>query len=71
MNIKYLKLPFASFFFSIFLMGCGATTLVSTPVANIDTVPLKISELSEAQKKTWGHADLISDTIPGMSVDKA
>nr|WP_298793365.1 S8 family peptidase [uncultured Allomuricauda sp.] len=71
MNIKYSKLPFASLFFSIFLMGCGATTLVSTPVANIDAVPLKISELSESQKKTWGHADLIADTIPGMSVDKA
>ncbi|MGW9684532.1 S8 family peptidase [Flagellimonas sp. 2504JD1-5] len=71
MNIKYFKLPFASLTASIFLMGCGATTLVSTPVANIDSVPLKISELSEAQKKTWGHADLVSDTIPGMSVDKA
>ncbi|MGX1928011.1 S8 family peptidase [Flagellimonas sp. 2504JD4-2] len=71
MNIKYFKLSFASLSFSILLMGCGATTLVSTPVANIDTVPLKISELSEAQKKTWGHADLIADTIPGMSVDRA
>ncbi|MEM8848367.1 MAG: S8 family peptidase [Bacteroidota bacterium] len=56
---------------SILLMGCGATTLVATPVANIDTVPLKITELTEAQQKTWGHADLIADTIPGMSVDKA
>ncbi|WP_136468487.1 S8 family peptidase [Flagellimonas onchidii] len=70
MNIKYLKFPFALFSISI-LMGCGATTLVSTPVENIDAVPLKISELSESQKKTWGHADLVSDTIPGMSVDKA
>ncbi|WP_422858167.1 S8 family peptidase [Flagellimonas sp. S174] len=56
---------------SILLMGCGATTLVATPVANIDTVPLKITELTENQQKTWGHADLIADTIPGMSVDKA
>ncbi|WP_190810367.1 S8 family peptidase [Flagellimonas sp. S3867] len=71
MNIKYSRLTFASLSLSIFLMGCGATTLVSTPVANIDTVPLKITELSETQKKTWGHADLISDTIPGMSVDRA
>ncbi len=56
---------------SFLLVGCGATTLVSTPVENIDTVPLKIAEVSENQQKTWGHADLIADTIPGMSVDKA
>ncbi len=52
-------------------VGCSATTLVSTPVENIDTVPLKIADLTEAQKKHWGHADLLLDTIPGMSVDRA
>lgn len=71
MNRRYTKLSFTSLTLSFLLMGCGATTLVSTPVENIDSVPLKISELNETQKKTWGHADLISDTIPGMSVDKA
>ncbi|MFC4095755.1 S8 family peptidase [Euzebyella saccharophila] len=53
------------------LVGCGATNLVSTPIENIDTTPLKISDLSDAEKKNWGHLDLVSDTIPGMSVDKA
>lgn len=56
---------------SLFLLGCGGTALVSTPVENIDTLPLKTSELTEAQKKNWGHTDLLTDTIPGMSVDKA
>lgn len=56
---------------SLLLMGCGATTLVTTPIENIDTTPLKISDLTEAEKKNWGHLDLVSDTIPGMSVDKA
>lgn len=55
---------------SILLYGCGSTALVSTPIENIDTLPLKISELTEAQKKNWGHTDLLTDTIPGMSVDK-
>ena len=55
----------------VFLMGCGATALVSTPIENIDTTPLKISDLSEAEKKNWGHLDLVTDTVPGMSVDKA
>ena len=56
---------------SILLYGCGSTALVSTPIENIDTLPLKKSELTEAQKKNWGHTDLLTDTIPGMSVDKA
>lgn len=56
---------------TLFLMGCGATSLVSTPIENIDMVPLKVSELTVSQRKTWGHADLVADTIPGMSVDKA
>ncbi len=56
---------------SLLLMGCGATSLVTTPIENIDTTPLKISDLTEAEKKNWGHLDLVSDTIPGMSVDKA
>ena len=67
-----------SFFKSFFglvaaalLSACGATTMVTTPIENIDTSPLKISDLSDAQKKNWGHLDLVSDTIPGMSVDKA
>jgi len=54
-----------------FLVGCGATSLVSAPVENIDTVPLKVTELTEQQKKSWGHADLLADTIPGMSLEKA
>ncbi|WP_108425093.1 S8 family peptidase [Flagellimonas amoyensis] len=71
MNCTYRKLSFISVSASVFLMGCGATSLVSTPIENIDTVPLKVAELTEAEKKNWGHADLILDTIPGMSVDKA
>ncbi|WP_149273627.1 S8 family peptidase [Pareuzebyella sediminis] len=56
---------------AIFLTGCGSTALVSTPIENIDTTPLKISDLTDAEKENWGHLDLVSDTIPGMSVDKA
>ncbi|GGW43777.1 S8 family peptidase [Arenibacter certesii] len=56
---------------SFLLFGCGGTALVSTPIENIDTLPLKTAELTEAEKKNWGHLDLLTDTIPGMSVDKA
>lgn len=71
MTTTYSK-PFLTLATSgLLLVGCGATGLVSTPVENIDTIPLKIAELSENQKQNWGHADLVLDTIPGMSVNKA
>ena len=71
--MKLYKVPPKYYaFLAIFLMiGCGSTTLISTPVENIDSVPLKISDLTETQKKRWAHADLITDTIPGMSLDRA
>lgn len=54
------------------LYNCSSSTgVVSTPVENIDTLPLKTSELTEAEKQHWAHLDLKKDTIPGMSVDKA
>src|SRR5690606_19847779 len=72
-NMKNTRIQNAfTLLFSILLLaGCGSVTMVSTPIENIDTVPLKISELTEQEKENWGHLDLISDTIPGMSVDKA
>ena len=56
---------------SLLLVSCGGTQLISTPIENIDSLPLKISELTDSEKKNWGHTDLLNDTIPGMSVDKA
>ncbi|MDO6516121.1 S8 family peptidase [Zobellia uliginosa] len=67
----FISRPLLGLSAGLLLMGCGSTALVSTPIANIDTTPLKISDLTDAQKKNWGHLDLVADTIPGMSVDKA
>ena len=42
------------------------------PIANAQVQYVgKNAPLSEEQLKRWSHLDLISDTIPGMSVDKA
>lgn len=68
--MKYFNVLMAAVL-SFIIAGCGATTLVSTPVENIDAVPLKVGELTERQQKTWGHTDLVTDTIPGMSIDRA
>jgi len=56
---------------SLMLSGCGTPKIISTPIGNIDALPLKNQELSEAQLKNWVNADLTLDTIPGMSVEKA
>ncbi|MFP2995141.1 S8 family peptidase [Spongiivirga sp. MCCC 1A20706] len=55
----------------LLLTACGSTNIVSIPIENIDNTPLKVTELTKDQEKTWGHLDLIKDTVPGMSVDKA
>ena len=66
-KMKFIKLILAS----IFLAGCGSTVILPTQVENIDNIPIKTSDLTDAELKTWGHLDLLKDTIPGMSVDKA
>ncbi len=68
---RFFSKTIFALFAMLILMGCGATTVLSTPVENIDETPLKISDLSDREKKNWGHLDLVADTIPGMSVDKA
>jgi len=72
MKIPYFK-PFLSVLVAGIITGCSSTspTIVSTPVSNIDSIPLKVQDLSDAQLKDWTNADLVSDTIPGMSVNKA
>jgi subtilisin family serine protease len=70
--MKQFKLIAMAAFLAVLISGCGGTAaILSTPVENIDTSPLKVSELTEAEKNNWGHLDLVKDTIPGMSVDKA
>ena len=57
---------------ALVLTSCGGgAEILSTPMENIDTVALKEAELNENEKHNWGHLDLVKDTIPGMSVDKA
>lgn len=67
---NYIKLFSGALALSL-LVGCGSSTIVSTPIENIDNSPLKVQELTEAEKKSWGHLDLAKDTIPGMSVNRA
>lgn len=65
------KIILGTLFTATLFLGCGSNPIISTPIENINSSPLKVSELTEAEKQNWGHLDLERDTIPGMSVDKA
>lgn len=53
------------------ITACDApSALITVPIENVDSNPLKIAALTDAQEKAWSHTDLKNDTIPGMSVDK-
>ena len=57
---------------ALVLASCGgASQMVSTPVENIDAIQTKTTKLSENDLKRWSHLDLVRDSVPGMSVDKA
>ncbi len=53
------------------LTGCGSSKMIATDPATIDKVPLKIAPIKDSDLMRWSHLDLVKDTIPGMSVDKA
>ena len=72
MNIIKAITSFGVGLMGLILVSCGGTApIISTPVENIDKLPLKFSELSDADLKIWGQLDLVKDTVPGMSVIKA
>jgi subtilisin family serine protease len=70
MKFLHQKLLFCALILTL-ITGCGTSRLVSTPIENIDNTPIKFTELTETEEKVWGHLDFISDTIPGMSINKA
>lgn len=67
----YLKFPLIFFVFSLTLLGCAGSQITKMPLVTVDEIPLKSSELSDDQMKTWSYLDLVHDTVPGMSVHKA
>lgn len=72
MRIPFFK-PLLIAGLTLSLAGCGSSSsaIVATPIGNIDEIPLKVTDLTDVQLQGWGGADLTSDTIPGMSVQKA
>lgn len=69
--MKFNFKPFSAAALLIIASSCGSADIISTPIANIDNTPLKEQALTEAETNKWAHMDLVTDTIPGMSVEKA
>ncbi|WP_310558476.1 S8 family peptidase [Flavobacterium sp.] len=69
-----LKSIFLSSFAILVLAGCGASKNLSNSAAMMIQAPVNVqkkSPLKEVELNRWSHLDIIKDTIPGMSVDKA
>lgn len=66
--MKRVKLSYLSLVVALALASCGTSKVVTY---NADKLPLKNAKISDDQLKRWSHLDILTDTIPGMSVDKA
>ena len=70
--MKIFKITLFAVAMSTVLASCGSgAAIVATPIQNIDSNPLKNASLDDSQLKHWPAMDLVKDTVPGMSVDKA
>ncbi|HEY6143119.1 MAG TPA: peptidase S8, partial [Flavobacterium sp.] len=57
----------------ILTLGCGASKKVSHTTTAI-SAPLNVKKktpLAQKDLKRWSHLDIVKDTVPGMSVDRA
>lgn len=68
---KSLFKSLAGLSIGLLAMGCSSTAVITAPPISYTNTSPRISELSESQAQRWGHLDLIRDTVPGMSVDRA
>ncbi len=71
--MKSLKSICFSAFFLIAVSSCKTTLspILATNPVNIDKTVLKTTPLKETDLQRWSHLDLVKDTVPGMSIDKA
>lgn len=70
--MKSIKTTLFAVALAAVMASCGSTApIVATPIANIDATPTKNAPLTEDQLKRWNAMDLVRDTVPGMSVDRA
>jgi len=71
--MKFLSPTIFITVFAFLLGSCKSipTIPVPKPSTYVLTATAKKAPLTEEQSKFWGHSDLATDSIPGMSLDKA
>ena len=71
-TMKNLK-PFLLATTTLLLASCGSSVapIDATLLKNSNSLTLKTEKVEDVQLKVWSATDLATDTIPGMSVDKA
>ncbi len=71
--MRILKPVLFTAFAGLFLASCKTVSKLPVPngVDNAINISAKKIALTDIEKDNWQHLDLATDTIPGMSVDKA
>lgn len=70
--MRLIKPIYLSAALAVALASCGGTkSIAPTAITNVDHLQKRTTALPEEQLKRWSHLDILTDTVPGMSVDKA
>lgn len=71
--MKMFKSLFFTILASIIFTSCKSISKIPVPLGSntILNIPAKKAALSPDEAKRWSHADLETDSIPGMSIEKA
>ena len=68
--MKYNKSLILSAFTASMFFSCATLKVTNAPIKDLSGVAAKQAELTEKEKHTWGHLDVLTDSLPGMSVEK-
>ncbi|MFN7332077.1 MAG: hypothetical protein ACK5SB_03700, partial [Flavobacterium sp.] len=73
LHLNFEKSAWIALVAASLLTGCGSSNapFINTDPAKIDKTVLKTTPIKESDLKRWSHLDLIKDTVPGRSVDRA
>lgn len=53
------------------LASCGSSKITAEPIVVKTPITAKKAPLKEEQEKRWSDLDIVKDSVPGMSVDRA
>ena len=71
--MRLLKPIYLSAALAFALTSCGGAKIATShhAITDVNNLPKRTTALSESQLQRWSHLDILRDTVPGMSVDRA